>query len=54
MAYHPESVVEHEAIIDAIRAGEPERAEQAVLANWERAARRVREAIERVGERGVW
>jgi len=50
----PESVAEHEAIIDAIRDGDPDRAEEAVLANWDRAARRVRQAIERAGERGGW
>ncbi len=50
----PESVAEHEVIIDAIRAGDANRAEDAVLANWERAAQRVRRAIERTGERGGW
>lgn len=50
----PESVAEHEVIIEAIRAGDAKRAEQAVVANWDRAAQRVRDAIERAGERGSW
>lgn len=50
----PESVAEHEVIIDAIRAGDADRAEQAVLVNWDHAAQRVRQAIEQAGERGGW
>jgi DNA-binding GntR family transcriptional regulator len=50
----PESVAEHEAIIDAIRDGDPDRAEQAVLDNWHHAAGRVHKAIMRAGERGGW
>lgn len=50
----PDSAAEHELIVDAIRAGDADRAEQAVLANWDRAARRVRQAIEQAGERGGW
>jgi len=50
----PESAAEHEVIVEAIRAGDADRAEQAVLANWDRAAERVRQAITRAGERGGW
>jgi DNA-binding GntR family transcriptional regulator len=50
----PESVAEHEVIIEAIRAGDANGAEQAVLANWDRASQRVRQAIDQAGERGGW
>jgi DNA-binding GntR family transcriptional regulator len=45
---------EHRAIIRAIREGDADRARQAVLANWERGAARLRAVIDRVGERGEW
>jgi DNA-binding GntR family transcriptional regulator len=48
------SVQEHEAIIDAIAAGRPAGAAQAVRTNWENAAVRLGEVIEHAGERGQW
>ncbi len=50
----PTSVAEHNAIIRAIRAGDPETARQAVRTNWRNAAERLATAIERAGERGAW
>ena len=50
----PKSVAEHNAIIRAIRAGEPETAHQAVRTNWRNAAERLATAIKRAGERGAW
>jgi DNA-binding GntR family transcriptional regulator len=49
-----DSIVEHEAIIDAIRQGDAERTERAVLHNWRNAAERFSEVIARIGERGNW
>jgi len=48
------SVVEHEAIIDAIDSRSPEAAESAVNRNWRNAEKRLRADIEAVGERGQW
>lgn len=48
------SVAEHRAIVAAIRAGRPARADAAVQRNWANAARRLGRVIERVGERGLW
>ncbi len=48
------SVSEHNAIIRAIREGDPETAQQAVRTNWRNAAKRLAAAIERAGERGAW
>jgi DNA-binding GntR family transcriptional regulator len=50
----PISVEEHRAIVDAIDAGEPERAERAVQTNWRNATERLNRVIEDVGERGIW
>ena len=46
--------VEHRAIIQAVRDGQPGRARQAVVDNWERGAERLRRVIDTVGERGDW
>jgi DNA-binding GntR family transcriptional regulator len=46
------SPVEHQAIIDAIAAGDPDRAEQAALLNWRNATERLRRVIVSAGERG--
>ncbi|MGH7664142.1 MAG: GntR family transcriptional regulator [Gemmatimonadaceae bacterium] len=48
------SVREHNTIVRAIRAGEPEAAHQAVRTNWRNAAERLATAIARAGERGAW
>ena len=48
------SVVEHAAIIKAIKAGNHDAAQGAVQANWRNAAERLGSAIESMGERGAW
>ena len=48
------SVTEHEAIIDAIEAGDAKGAKTAVELNWQNAAERLGRVIERVGDRGRW
>ncbi len=50
----PISVEEHAEIVDAVEAGEPERAERAVQTNWRNATERLNRVIEDVGERGSW
>jgi DNA-binding GntR family transcriptional regulator len=50
----PISVKEHGKIVDAIEAGEPDRAERAVQTNWRNATERLNLVIEDVGERGSW
>jgi DNA-binding GntR family transcriptional regulator len=45
---------EHREIIRTIRDGHVARARNAVIANWERSAERLRTVIDRVGERGHW
>lgn len=49
-----ESTVEHEAIVDAIRHGDPDATERAVHGNWRSAADRFSEVIAKLGERGTW
>lgn len=48
------SVKEHNAIIEAIDAAEPDVAQRAVEQNWRNAAARLSRVIEDVGERGSW
>lgn len=48
------SVVEHEAIVEAIREGDPAAAKECVMVNWRNAADRLSEVIEHMGERGIW
>lgn len=48
------SVREHDAIIEAIEAGRPAAAAQAVRTNWDNAAVRLGQVIEHAGERGRW
>ena len=48
------SVAEHDAIIDAIDAGEADAAQAAVQTNWRHAADRIGKVIEVAGERGSW
>ena len=48
------SVAEHDAIIDAIDAGEADSAQTAVQTNWRHAADRIGKVIEVAGERGSW
>jgi DNA-binding GntR family transcriptional regulator len=48
------SVSDHRAVADAIEAGDPLGAKEAVLANWRNAGDRLTSVIERLGERGKW
>ena len=48
------SVAEHDAMIDAIDAGDPDGAQHAVQANWRHAAERIAKVIAVAGERGSW
>lgn len=48
------SAAEHDAIIRALEAGDPEAAQEAVATNWQNAARRLARVINTVGERGTW
>ena len=49
-----DSLAEHEAIIGAVRAGDPDAAEETTAANWRNGAERYRRAVEERGERGQW
>ncbi len=48
------SAAEHDAIIKALEAGDPEGAQHAVATNWQNAAERLAHVIHTVGERGTW
>lgn len=48
------STQEHEAIIDAIAAGDARAARRAVKANWRNAGKRLAKSMTAFGERGVW
>lgn len=48
------SVAEHDEIIQAIGAGDPDAAHETVRTNWRNAAERLAAAITRTGERGAW
>jgi DNA-binding GntR family transcriptional regulator len=48
------SVTEHNAIVRAIRMGNPDGAQNAVQINWRNAAIRLASVIETVGEKGRW
>ena len=48
------SAAEHEVIIKALEAGDPDAAQRAVQTNWENAAKRLARVINTVGERGAW
>lgn len=50
----PTSVKEHEAIVKAIAAGEPNAAQRAVETNWHNASARISRVIAQHGERGSW
>jgi len=50
----PVSAGEHQAIIGAIKSGDPAGAERAVQTNWRHAADRLARAIGDAGERGRW
>ena len=45
---------EHDAIVDAIRSGNPTAAERAVQTNWRHASDRLLRAIDVMGEQGNW
>jgi DNA-binding GntR family transcriptional regulator len=48
------SVVEHDAIVEAIRRGDPAAAKDRVMENWRNAGDRLSEVIDHMGERGIW
>lgn len=48
------SVTEHEEIIHALVAGDADRLEQALFANWENGCKRLGKVIDMYGERGRW
>jgi DNA-binding GntR family transcriptional regulator len=49
-----ESIAEHEAIIEAVRAGDPDRAEASAEANFRNALVRFHRLVAVLGERGSW
>ncbi len=48
------SVAEHEEIIAALLAGDPDRLERALSNNWENGCKRLEKVIDIFGERGSW
>lgn len=48
------SVAEHEEIIAALLAGDPDRLERALCTNWENGCKRLARVIDLFGERGSW
>lgn len=48
------SVNEHAAVVQGVRAGDPDAAELALRANWWNGADRLAVAIDQVGDRGTW
>lgn len=48
------SIDEHEEIIEAIAAGDADRVERGLRANWENGAQRLARVIDLFGERGSW
>jgi DNA-binding GntR family transcriptional regulator len=50
----PTSVAEHEEIVCALGAGDPDRSQRAVETNWTNAAKRLDRVIQTLGERGSW
>ncbi|MCY3548497.1 MAG: FCD domain-containing protein [Gemmatimonadetes bacterium] len=48
------SVQEHQVIVDAIAAGDPDLAQNSVRTNWRNAAARLSGVIARAGELGSW
>lgn len=49
-----ESLDEHQTIITAVRAGDPDAAEETTALNWRNGAERYRRTVELHGERGQW
>ena len=49
-----ESVLEHAAIVEALEAGDPERAERCAATNYRKALERYGRALESAGECGTW
>jgi DNA-binding GntR family transcriptional regulator len=50
----PNSVEEHDALIDAIQRGDSDAADRAARTNWMNGCERYAKAIEDAGERGTW
>jgi DNA-binding GntR family transcriptional regulator len=51
---YEEALQEHDAIISALLAGDPDAAEDAVSRNWRGGAHRYGQAVAILGERGNW
>ena len=49
-----EALQEHDQMIDAIIAGNPDAAERATVANWRRGSERYARIVRDLGERGSW
>ncbi len=49
-----DSIEEHEAIVEALRRGDPGATEDAVRTTWREGAERLTAVIERRGEWGTW
>lgn len=49
-----DALAEHEAIVAALRAGDPDAAEEAVSRNWRASAERYGQVVTVLGERGNW
>jgi DNA-binding GntR family transcriptional regulator len=49
-----ESLLEHEQIVAALAAGDPDEAERAVINNWRRGTERYAQIVRHFGERGSW
>ena len=48
------AILEHDAIVRAVAAGDAAAAEAALRTNWRNASHRLRAVIQRLGERGAW
>jgi DNA-binding GntR family transcriptional regulator len=48
------SVEDHAVIVESIAAGDASAAKEAVLSNWRHAGERLKQVIEKLGERGAW
>ena len=49
-----EALNEHDAILEAIVAGDPDEAERCAIANWRRGSERYARIVQDLGERGSW
>jgi DNA-binding GntR family transcriptional regulator len=49
-----EALQEHEAIVAAVAAGDPDEAERCAISNWRRGSERYARIVQDIGERGSW